>query len=44
MSGTGFALFAPAEVWVSHLDSGQTFHAGALNLVLLLADWRQSAG
>lgn len=33
------ALFAPAEVWVSHLDSGQTFHAGALNLDLLLADW-----
>lgn len=38
------ALFAPAEVWVSHLDSGQTFHAGALNLDLLLADWRQPAG
>jgi methenyltetrahydromethanopterin cyclohydrolase len=22
------ALFAPAEVWVSNLDSGSTFHAG----------------
>lgn len=37
------ALFAPAEVWVSHLDSGQTFHAGALNMELLLADWHHEA-
>jgi methenyltetrahydromethanopterin cyclohydrolase len=29
------ALFAPAEVWVSHLDSGQTWHAGSLDLGLL---------
>ena len=24
------ALFAPAEVWVSNLDSGNTWHGGAL--------------
>jgi methenyltetrahydromethanopterin cyclohydrolase len=38
------ALFAPAEVWVSHLDSGQTWHAGRLNMALLLAQWLQDAG
>ena len=37
------ALFAPAEVWVSNLDSGQTFHAGALNLDLLCSQWLQDA-
>lgn len=37
------ALFAPAEVWVSHLDSGQTFHAGALDMALLLANWQAEA-
>ena len=26
------ALFAPAEVWVSNLDSGNTWHGGALNM------------
>lgn len=37
------ALFAPAEVWVSNLDSGNTWHAGALNMPLLLGLWlRQS--
>ncbi|MEY8875048.1 MAG: methenyltetrahydromethanopterin cyclohydrolase [Leptothrix sp. (in: b-proteobacteria)] len=36
-------LFAPAEAWVSHLDSGTTFHAGALHMDLLLADWLQPA-
>ena len=33
------ALFAPAEVWVSHLDSGQTWHAGRLNMELLRSQW-----
>ena len=33
------ALFAPAEVWVSHLDSGQTWHAGRLNMELLRGAW-----
>ncbi len=29
------ALFAPAEVWVSNLDSGSTWHGGALDMALL---------
>jgi methenyltetrahydromethanopterin cyclohydrolase len=33
------ALFAPAEVWVSNLDSGNTWHAGALNMPLLTGLW-----
>ena len=33
------ALFAPAEVWVSHLDSGRTWHAGRLEMNLLLGLW-----
>jgi methenyltetrahydromethanopterin cyclohydrolase len=33
------ALFAPAEVWVSHVGSGQTWHAGALALDLLAREW-----
>jgi methenyltetrahydromethanopterin cyclohydrolase len=33
------ALFAPAEAWVSHLDSGQTWRAGALDLELLRRQW-----
>jgi methenyltetrahydromethanopterin cyclohydrolase len=33
------ALFAPAEVWVSHLDSGRTWHAGALDMALLQGLW-----
>jgi methenyltetrahydromethanopterin cyclohydrolase len=37
------ALFAPAEVWVSNLDSGHTWHAGALRMDLLQAWWLQSA-
>jgi methenyltetrahydromethanopterin cyclohydrolase len=37
------ALFAPAEVWVSHLDSGQSWHAGALNMALLRSLWLQEA-
>jgi methenyltetrahydromethanopterin cyclohydrolase len=37
------ALFAPAEVWVSNLDSGSTWHAGALNMALLQELWLQQA-
>ncbi|MDH5540114.1 MAG: methenyltetrahydromethanopterin cyclohydrolase, partial [Rhizobacter sp.] len=37
------ALFAPAEVWVSNLDSGNTWHAGAVNMPLLLGLWQRSA-
>lgn len=37
------ALFAPAEVYVSHLGSGKTWHAGALAMPLLLAQWRDEA-
>ena len=32
-------LFAPANVWVSNLESGKTWHAGNLNLDLLLRQW-----
>jgi len=37
------ALFAPAEVWVSNLDSGNTWHAGDLNMALLRSLWLQEA-
>ena len=37
------ALFAPAEVWVSNLDSGNTWHAGALDMPLLQVLWLQQA-
>ncbi|MDM0103514.1 methenyltetrahydromethanopterin cyclohydrolase [Variovorax sp. J22R24] len=37
------ALFAPAEVWVSNLDSGNTWHAGGLDMSLLLGLWRKEA-
>ena len=37
------ALFAPAEVWVSNLDSGHTWHAGALDMALLQRLWQQAA-
>jgi methenyltetrahydromethanopterin cyclohydrolase len=33
------ALFAPAEVWVSHVGSGRTWHAGALRMDLLRELW-----
>lgn len=36
-------LFAPAEVFVSHVGSGQTFHAGALDMPLLMNLWRSEA-
>ena len=35
------ALFAPAEVWVSNLDSGNTWHGGRLNMALLMQAWQQ---
>ncbi len=37
------ALFAPAEVWVSNLDSGNTWHGGALNMALLTGLWLREA-
>lgn len=37
------ALFAPAEVWVSNVDSGNTWHAGELNMPLLQKLWLQDA-
>ena len=37
------ALFAPAEVWVSNLESGNTWHAGALNMGFLNGLWCQEA-
>lgn len=37
------ALFAPAEVWVSNIDSGNTWHAGELALGLLRELWLKEA-
>ena len=37
------ALFAPAEVWVSNLDSGNTWHGGAIDMALLQKLWLQEA-
>jgi methenyltetrahydromethanopterin cyclohydrolase len=37
------ALFAPAEVWVSSLQSGRTWHGGKLNLELLRRQWSSEA-
>ena len=37
------ALFAPAEVWVSNVDSGNTWHGGELNMALLTDLWMQRA-
>jgi methenyltetrahydromethanopterin cyclohydrolase len=37
------ALFAPAEVWVSSRQSGNTWHAGRVNFDLLRAAWLQDA-
>ena len=34
------ALFAPAEVWVSHVGSGKTWRAGGLRMDLLLGLWQ----
>ncbi|MGF6779943.1 methenyltetrahydromethanopterin cyclohydrolase [Paraburkholderia sp. GAS334] len=33
------ALFAPAEVWVSSLESGATYHGGRVDAALLQAQW-----
>jgi methenyltetrahydromethanopterin cyclohydrolase len=33
------ALFAPAEVWISSLESGATYHGGKVNKALLDAQW-----
>ena len=37
------ALFAPAEVWISNVESGNTWHAGGLEMALLQRLWHQSA-
>ena len=37
------ALFAPAEVWVSNIDSGKTWHAGRLDMDLLTRLWLEPA-
>jgi len=37
------SLFAPAEVWVSHLDSGRTWHGGAVDMALLRGLWLEAA-
>ena len=37
------ALFAPAEVWVSNLDSGNTWHGGGLSMGLLTGLWLQES-
>ncbi len=37
------ALFAPAEVWVSNLASGRSWHAGALDMGLLRDLWLERA-
>jgi methenyltetrahydromethanopterin cyclohydrolase len=37
------ALFSPAEVWVSHVGSGQTWHAGKLALDILARVWLSEA-
>ncbi|HET8747697.1 MAG TPA: methenyltetrahydromethanopterin cyclohydrolase [Ramlibacter sp.] len=36
------ALFAPAEVWVSHLGSGRTWHAGGVRMGLLRELWQEA--
>ncbi|HEX6721886.1 MAG TPA: methenyltetrahydromethanopterin cyclohydrolase [Burkholderiaceae bacterium] len=33
------ALFAPAEIWVSNLDSGHSWHGGAVDMELLRRLW-----
>ena len=37
------ALFAPAEVWVSSLESGSTWHGGGVNASLLHRQWNGPA-
>lgn len=37
------ALFAPAEVWVSSLESGKTWHGGSLEYSVLHRHWNAAA-
>jgi methenyltetrahydromethanopterin cyclohydrolase len=37
------ALFAPAEVWVSNIDSGNTWHGGSGDMALLRGLWLKEA-
>jgi methenyltetrahydromethanopterin cyclohydrolase len=37
------ALFAPAEVWVSSLESGMTYHGGRIDMALLDTQWSGAA-
>jgi methenyltetrahydromethanopterin cyclohydrolase len=37
------ALFAPAEAWVSSLESGMTYHGGRLDMALLDRQWSGAA-
>jgi methenyltetrahydromethanopterin cyclohydrolase len=37
------ALFAPAEVWVSSLESGTTYHGGRIDMALLDTQWSGTA-
>ena len=37
------ALFAPAEVWVSHPPSGKTWHGGGIDMALLQRLWLEAA-
>lgn len=37
------ALFAPAEVWVTNIESGNTWHGGGLEMGLLQKLWQQEA-
>lgn len=36
------ALFAPAEVWVSNIDTGRTWHGGGLDMGLLQKLWLEA--
>ncbi len=36
------ALFAPAEVWISSLESGNTYHGGKIDRALLDVQWLAS--
>ncbi|BAL97361.1 methenyltetrahydromethanopterin cyclohydrolase [Rubrivivax gelatinosus] len=37
------ALFAPAEVWVSNVATGRTWHAGGTDLALLQRLWQEAS-
>ena len=37
------ALFAPAEVWISNLDSGRSWHGGATDIDLLRRLWLEAS-